>query len=223
MTTRTPLRRDLADLKQKVYLFGEKCLEVSELYNSLLESNSNPLEKKLLNLSSEIKKESKVLNDQCFLVLTLQQPLIKDLRFVIGSLQIVLNLEKTQEQYLSTLSLISDLNVLETTIKQQLITMAKKAEELLRTSLLLYLSFNLSAQEDFSKIFSEITYLHNILYKRILSEVAEVKGQKAQIEAQLLSTIRSLEKIADLTLNICEQVKYIILGKAETEPSKHEA
>lgn len=223
MTTRTPLRRDLADLKQKVYLFGEKCLEVSELYNSLLESYSNKFESKLFDISNEIKKESKDLNDQCFLVLTLQQPLIKDLRFVIGSLQIVLALEKTQEQYHSTLSLISDINILEQTLKEQLINMAKKTEELLRKSLLLYLSFNLSSLEDFLRIFSEINYLHNILYKKILSEVAEVKGQKAQIEAQLLAAIRSLEKIADLAFNICEQVKYIIIGKSEAEATKHEA
>ena len=50
MTTRTPLRRDLADLKQKVYLLGEKCLEVSNLYNSLLESYSFNLENRLIEI-----------------------------------------------------------------------------------------------------------------------------------------------------------------------------
>ena len=104
MTTRTPLRRDLADLKQKVYILGEKCIEISDLYNSLLESYSNKLEERLINITNEVKKESKELNDQCFLVLTLQQPLIRDLRFVIGSLQIVLSLEKSTEYYLSTIS-----------------------------------------------------------------------------------------------------------------------
>ena len=94
MTTRTTLRRDLADLKQKIYLLGEKCIEISELHTSLLETHNTNLENSLIQISNEVKKESKELNDQCFMVLTLQQPLIKDLRFVIGSLQIVLNLEK---------------------------------------------------------------------------------------------------------------------------------
>lgn len=215
MPTRTPLRRDLADLKQKVYLLGEKCIEVSDLYTSLLEDYSNNLEKNLIVITNEIKKESKELHDLCFLVLTLQQPLIKDLRFVIGSLQVVLNLEKTTEQYTSTLSLIPDLNILENNIKEHLLKMAKKTHELLSTSLTLYLSSNVDSSKSFSAILQEINYLHDLLYKKILHEVAEQVGQKAQIEAQLLATIRSFEKVADLSVNIAEQVNYIILGKAD--------
>ena len=215
MTTRTPLRRDLADLKQKVYLLGEKCLEISTLYNTLLETFSNNLEKKLVAVTDELKKESKDLNDQCFLVLTLQQPMIKDLRFVIGSLQIVLNFEKIAEQYSSTLSQIVHVTILAKSLKEQLIKMAVNVEELLKESLTLYLSSNINASEQIIKRLSEINYLHNVLYKQILTEVANVSGQKAQIEAQLLATIRSIEKIADLILNIVEQVNYIIIGKAE--------
>ena len=217
MTTRTTLRRDLADLKQKVYLLGEKCIEISDLYNSLLESYSNNLEERLFEITSEVKKDSKELNDQCFLVLTLQQPLIKDLRFVIGSLQIILNFDKIADFYSSILSLTSDVNILEPMIKEQLTKMAKCTQELLKSCLTLYLSSNLSTHETSSKLFAEINYLHDILYKHILKELALDSGKKAQIEAQLLATIRSLEKIADLTLNISEQVTYIIIGKVENK------
>ena len=217
MTTRTPLRRDLADLKQRIYLLGEKCIEVSDLYNSLLEVYSNNLENSLIHLRDEVKKESKLLNDQCFLVLTLQQPLIKDLRFVIGSLQIVLSLEKATEQYISALPQISEINVLKPNIKDELIKMAKKVHDLLKGALTLYLSSNLELTEQLSKTLSEINLLHDVLYKQILHEVAVESGERAQIEAQLLATIRSLEKVSDLTINIVEQVNYIIIGKVETE------
>ncbi|MBI3589928.1 MAG: phosphate uptake regulator PhoU [Candidatus Melainabacteria bacterium] len=220
MTTRTPLRRDLADLKQKVYLLGEKCIEVSDLYNLLLESYSDNLVNSLSQITKEIKSESKLLNDQCFLVLTLQQPLIKDLRFVIGSIQIVLNLEKITEQYSSTLSQISEVAILKPKIKEDLINMATKVQQLLRDALTLYLSTSLDKCSDISRTYSEITFLHNIIYKEILNEVAKVAGQKAQIEAQLLATIRSIEKTSDLTLNIVEQVSYIIIGKTSPENQK---
>lgn len=215
MTTRTPLRRDLADLKQKVYLLGEKCLETSDLYNSLLETYSDKLEVRLNDITNDIKSESKELNNQCFLVLTLQQPLIKDLRFVIGSLQIVLNLEKITEQYFSTLTLISNINLLENIYKDELIKMAKKVHELLRVSLTLYLSSNINSSGEIQAIFTEVSYLHDLLYKQILKEVGQESGQKAQIEAQLLAVIRSLEKTADLTTNIAEQVNYIIVGRSD--------
>ena len=217
MTTRTPLRRDLADLKQKVYLLGEKCIEISDLYNILLESHSNKLENKLINLKNEVKKESIELNDQCFLVLTLQQPMIKDLRFVIGSLQIVVNIEKITEQYYSTSPLISDVNMIESQIKEQFLKIAKKVNDLLKASLTLYLSSNVNFFQENTKIFSEINFLHDVLYKQILKEVGIQSGQKAQIEAQLLATIRSLEKIADLILNISEQVNYIIIGRTKNK------
>lgn len=210
MTTRTPLRRDLADLKQKVYLLGEKCVEAAELYNSLLETYSNNLEKRLIDITNEVKKESQELNEQCFLVLTLQQPLIRDLRFVIGSLQIVLNLEKTTGHYLSTISSISEINILETSIKEQFINMARKVQSLLKLTLTLYLSSNLNFASELTDTISEINYLHDLLYKNILKGVAQESGQKAQAEAQLLTTIRTLEKIADLISNTQEQVKYII-------------
>lgn len=216
MTTRTPLRRDLADLKQKVYMLGEKCIEVSDLYNSLLDTFSNKLESRLLDINNDIKKESKLLNDQCFLVLTLQQPLIKDLRFVIGSLQIVLNIEKASEQYTSTLSLVSEVNSLDKKTKDQFIKMGKNVHDLLKSSLTLYLSSNLNSLDNTTNLFSEINYLHNILYKEILKQVASETGQKAQIEAQLLATIRSIEKISDYIQNIIEQVNYIISGWSDT-------
>ncbi len=215
MTTRTTLKRDLTDLKQKVYSLGEKCIEISELYNLLLESPTNSLKDQFLEITKEIKKESKELNEQCFLVLTLQQPLIKDLRLVIGSLQIVLSFERIAEQYSSTISLLSDINILDENIKNQFINMAKKVQELIKTALTLYLSANITLADEATKKVSEISYIHDILYKQILREVGEKSGQTAQIEAQLLATIRSLEKISDLTVNVAEQVKYIILGKIE--------
>src|SRR3989338_1168433 len=212
MTTRTPLRRDLADLKQKVYLMGEKCIEISSLYNTLIGNYSTNLEKRLTDITEEIKKDCKELNDQCFLVLTLQQPLIKDLRLVIGSLQIVLNLEKLTDQYKSTLSALPDVNLLSSSVKDQLIKMASIVQELLTISLTLYLSSNNAHSKEITKKFSEINYIHDILYKQILSEVATEGGQKAQIEAQLLAAVRSQEKISDLIQSIVEQINFIISG-----------
>lgn len=213
MTTRTTLRRDLADLKQRVYLLGEKCIEIADVYNSLFETTSQNLEKKLIDITNEIKSEYKDLHKQCFLVLTLQQPLIKDLRFVVGSLQIILNLEKISEQYNSTLPQISGITILESNLKDLFTKMAHLVQDMLRASLTLYLSSNIEITENISKLFTEVSYHHNILYKQILNEVAKTSGEKAQIEAQLLGTIRTLEKISDLTLNISDQVSYIILDK----------
>ena len=215
MTTRTPLRRDLADLKQKVYLLGEKCIEASELYNSLLENFTDNLELRFTSLTNEIKTECKELVDQCFLVLTLQQPLIRDLRFVIGSLQVILNLEKIIDQHSSNITLTSEINIIEDELKYKLITMAKKVLELLRTSLTLYLSSNMTLVEQITKEQTEVNYLHDLLYKQILKKVAQESGHKAQIEAQVLAIIRSLEKVGNLIIGISEQVNYIIIGKSE--------
>lgn len=212
MTTRITLRRDLADLKQKIYMLGGQCLQISDIYNSLIEAHSLGLEKKLTEISEDIKEECKRLHEQCFLVLTLQQPLIKDLRFVIGSLQIVLNLEKISEQYIITLPQLADISLLETSLKEQFNKMTRAIQEMLRASLTLYLSSNIKAQETIIKTFSEVNLLHDVIYKKILQEVAETRGEKAQIEAQLLGAVRALEKIADLTNNIAEQVGYIIAG-----------
>ncbi len=215
MTTRTPLRRDLADIKQKVYSLGGKCIEVSDLYNSLIEFHSQNLENRLIDITHEVNKESKELNEQCFLVLTLQQPLIKDLRFVIGSLQIVLNLEKTTDQYLSTIQLIPTINLIDEKIRTNLLSMANKVKDLLSSALTNYLSLNTNSIKQISDSFSEVTYLHNVIYKQILKEVAETSGEKAQVEAQLLSTIRALEKVADITMSISDQINYIIIGSNE--------
>ena len=217
MTTRTTLRRDLADLKEKVYMLGKECLEISDIYNSILDSYSNNFEEKLIEISNSVKNESKKLHEQCFLVLTLQQPLIKDLRFVIGTLQIILNLEKISEQYLITLPQLSDINTLEINLKEKFIKMARSIYDMLKTSITLYLSSNINTQNDIIKTVSEISYLHDVIYKQILKEVAETGGEKAQIEAQLLNTVRVLEKIADLILNLTEQVNYIIIGNPKDE------
>ena len=149
------------------------------------------------------------------MVLTLQQPLIKDLRFVIGTLQIVLHLEKITEHYTSTTNLLSDINLLETLIKDNVAKMLSTSNELLKISLTLYLSFNLELANKSDVLLSEINYFHNITYKQILNEVSKEQGQKAQVEAQLISIIRSAEKISDSAISIIEQVNYIILGNSK--------
>lgn len=214
MTTRTVLRRELADLKQKVYLLGEKCIEASTLYNSLIETYSDKLHKRFNELTKEIKDECKNLNDQCFLVLTLQQPLIRDLRFVMGTLQVVLNLEKITDGYSSTANLLAEAYLLENSVKSNMVHMLINVTELIKVSLTLYLSSNLELTKQSSKLSSEINYFHDLTYKQVLNEVSKEQGQKAQAEAQLIAIIRTAEKISDYALNIIEQVNYIILGNA---------
>lgn len=213
MTTRITLRRDLSDLKQKVYELGEKCIEVSDLYNSLLDNYSSSFANRLEDLKIEIKNECKNLHDQCFLVLTLQQPLIKDLRFVIGSLQTVINLEKITEQYINASIILSSFNLIQDDIQSDFIQLSSQLQELLKNSLLIYLSCNITASDSIYKLHSQINVLHDLLYKKVLNQIAKEMGEKAQIEALFLSTIRTLEKISDLTVNIPEQVSYIIEGR----------
>ena len=214
MTTRTVLRRELSDLKQKVYLLGEQCIEASNLYNSLVETYSDKLQERFNELIKEIKSESKNLNEQCFLVLTLQQPLIRDLRFVMGTLQVVLNLEKIVDGYFSTANLLTDIYLLQESSKNNLTQMLLKVCELIKASLTLYLSSNLELTKLSSQLYSEISYFHDLTYKQVLNDVSKEHGQKAQVEAQMISVIRMAEKISDYALNIIEQVNYIILGNA---------
>lgn len=213
MTTRTTLRRDLADLRQKVYELGEKCIEVSELHNNYIEGSSALFEERMPELYSSIKKDVEELHNQCFLVLTLQQPLIKDLRFVIGSLQVVLNLEKISEQFNSTAQIVGNTSRVEPEFKDKFVNMNNKVHTLLVNSLMMYLSSSTANLKGIKSTFEEINLIHDVLYKGILSEVATTSGEKAQVEAQLLSSIRSIEKVADLSLNISEQVNYIVNGR----------
>ena len=162
-----------------------------------------------------IKNECKNLHDKCFLVLTLQQPLIKDLRFVIGTLQIVLNIEKIVELYISILSVSIDISELDIKNKNQFIEMSKKISELIKNSIKFYLSSNITFSEKVNSLISEVNINHDLLYKKTLNEIASESGQKAQIEAQILFSIRTLSKISDLTINIIEQIKFIILGNQE--------
>ena len=213
MNTRTPLRKDLANLKQKIYTLGEKCLEISSIYKLLLDNYSIKLEGKLIDVTQEVKKEVKELCNQCFLVLTLQQPLIKDLRFVIGSLQIIINLEKIAEQFLSNLSLLPEINTLEQVLKEKIITVSKNLHDLIQSVLTEYLSLNLAVSEKKATIITEFNLIHDLLYKEVLYNIGKESGYKAQLSAQVLTTLRVFEKIVDTTSNISQQVSFIILNK----------
>lgn len=213
MTTRITLRRDLSDLKQSIYELGEKCIEISSLFNSIQTNYNQDLEDQLKELIKEIKIESNKLHEQCFLVLTLQQPLIKDLRFVVGSLQVVISLEKIADLFLVLLSTVDSTSFINRVIHQHFLDIGAQLENLLKSSLMMYLSSNITIQKNIDTSRNIINASNDLIYKNILSGIGSSTGEEAQIQAKLLSTLRILEKLTDLIINITEQTIFIVRGK----------
>ena len=212
MTTRSILRNDLADLKQKVFNLGEKCIEISDLLNTILHTYSDNLQKNASQLADSINKESKELNKRCFMVLSLQQPLIKDLRLVIGSLQIILIIEKIKDYFKAALPLFPTVNQISLPLKEDLSKLILLIQNTLKICITFYISCNPDSTNELKALANQISFTHDLIYKNLLSqETANQENTRTDI-TQIIEIIRILEKIGDLSINISEQVDYIILG-----------
>jgi len=151
--------------------------------------------------------------EDCLKILALHQPVAVDLRFIVAVLKINDNLER-----------IGDLavNIAERAVflatKQRidiifdLPLMAEKAKKMLKDSLDALVNRDIKLAWMVCQADDEVDEINRNMYDRVANSVSEGKGQINPM-LHLLSISRHVERIADLTTNIAEDVIYMVEGE----------
>ena len=167
----------------------------------------------VLRQESEVNRMHRDIDDSCLRLLATEQPVATDLRQIVGTLNVIGQLER-----------IGDLAVHVASVAQRLapeqfsrglsaiMQMADEACAMIRDSLQAFVTQNEAAAEQVSARDRKVDEIYANIFRDLLSFMMENTRNVAQASS-LLFVAKQLERSGDHSTNICEAVIFVTTGK----------
>lgn len=153
------------------------------------------------------------IEEECLKILALHQPVAVDLRFIIAVLKINNDLERIGDLSVNLAKIAG--YILETPgcdIPFDYISMGDKVRAMLRKSLNSLVEMDTELAREVCVSDEEIDKINRSVY-RLVSDLMKKYPEKYDCLINAISISRYLERIADQTTNIAEDVIYMVEGK----------
>lgn len=147
-------------------------------------------------------------------LLALQQPMARDLRFIIGAIKISNDLERVGDHAVNIAQSALRLNDMRSIITPdpEIEDMARRARAMLSDALDAFVRADGTLGREVCKRDDQVDALHDSLFRILLTHMLEDPTTiSAALELFLVS--RNLERVADLATNIAEDAVYLAEGK----------
>ncbi len=165
--------------------------------------------------------------DQAIGLLALQQPMARDLRFIIASIKVSNDLERVGDHAVNIAQSAQRLSTLSTVITPdpEIADMARRARQMLRDSLTAFVRADGALGRDVCRADDEVDAMHNSMFRILVTHMME-DARTITPSLELLLVSRNLERVADLATNIGEDAVFLAEGKqikhhAEEQKLKH--
>ncbi len=214
------LQREIDRLKRKILALGALVEEDLRLAVKALGERDDKLARRVVETDIEIDNMEVEVEEDCLKVLALHQPVAIDLRFIIAVLKINNDLER-----------IGDLsaNIAEraaSIAKQERVEspydfpeMSQKVQAMLHTALDSLVNLDSKLAHTVLAADDEVDAINRSMYERVQQHIRR-NPDKMDTLIQMLAVSRNLERIADHTTNIAEDVIYMVDGEIIRHGSK---
>jgi phosphate transport system protein len=148
-------------------------------------------------------------------LLALQQPMARDLRFIIGAIKISNDLERVGDHAVNIAQSALRLNDMRSIITPdpEIEDMARRARAMLSDALDAFVRADGVLGREVCKRDDQVDALHDSLFRILLTHMLEDPTTiSAALELFLVS--RNLERVADLATNVAEDAVYLAEGKS---------
>jgi len=210
----------LSQLKQRL-------LDMSDLATSLLDLSVDALLSRDSNMAEAVLTGDRDLDaleleveDQAIGLLALQQPMARDLRFIIASIKVSNDLERVGDHAVniaqSALRLASTSTII--TPDPEINEMSRRARKMLHDSLTAFVRADGALGREVCKADDEVDAMHNSVFRILVTHMME-DARTITPSLELLLVSRNLERVADLATNIGEDAVFL----AERKQIKHHA
>ena len=204
----------LSELKQRLLDMSEKAESLIDLaVESLRERDSGKAEA-VLAADHELDDLEVEVEQRAISLLALQQPMARDLRFIVGAIKISSDLERVGDHAVNIAQ--CTLRLLDVPISLapglEIDEMAKRAREMLGDAIDAFIRADGSLGRAVCKRDDEVDALEESTFRVLLTHMMEdphIIG--AAMDLFLVS--RNLERVADLATNIAEDVVFVVEGK----------
>jgi phosphate transport system protein len=204
--------RELEKIKQRILALGALVEERVQMARTAVDEKDAALAQKIIMNDFEIDEMEVEVEEECLKVLALHQPVAVDLRFLVAVIKINNDLERIGDQAVN--------------IAQRVITIAKqdienfvfdysvmseKAQLMLKMSLDSLVNLDLDLALKVCTMDDEVDELKDLAYDRI-KQAMKSDPNHLGYYINLLLISRHVERLADHSTNIAEEVIYLIEG-----------
>lgn len=207
------LQREIENLKKKLLSLGAR-VEASVKDATLsIEKRNTELAQKIIDDDINIDNTEVEIEEDCLKILALHQPVAIDLRFIVAVLKINSDLERIGDLAVNIaeravfLAGKSKIN-----IAIDLVDMAHNAQSMLKQSLDALINHDAKLAHKVCASDDIVDGLNRQMYLKVQEAILQ-KPEEISSLIHLLSASRHLERIADHTTNIAEDVIYMIEGQ----------
>jgi phosphate transport system protein len=204
---------EIEKLKKGILHIGALVEETVQKAVRAVEERDKRLAEEVIQTDEEIDSLEVALEEECLKVLALYQPVARDLRFIIAILKINNDLERIGDLAVSIAERTTFLTQHpEVVVPFDIPLMAEKARQMLKKSLDALVNTDSGLAHETCASDEEMDALTREMYSKVESAIQKNPGYVASL-LQYASVGRNLERIADHTTNIAEEVIYMLEGE----------
>lgn len=178
---------------------------------SLFERNI-PLANDVVDRDQEINMLDVAVDKHCLRLLALEQPMARDLRFIIGCMRIAVDLERVADQAVNVAQRAQFLSTRPALPPNQAMEqLAETAQDMLSSVISAFINQNVSQAADVCQMDDTADELNVTVLKNLLDYmVNEVPAVERSVQTIIVA--RCLERAADQATNIAESVIFMVKG-----------
>lgn len=204
----------LASLKQRLLEMSQRAEELVELSVDALLTRDSDKADVVIAGDKELDQMEVEVEQLAIELLALQQPMARDLRFIISAIKISSDLERVGDHAVNIAQSALRLASMHATITVDpaIEDMARRARQMLGDSLDAFIRADGVLGREVCKADDQVDALHDSVFRILLTHMmAEPRTINPALELLLVS--RNLERVADLATNIGEDAVYLAEGK----------
>jgi phosphate transport system protein len=205
----------LGELKQRLLTMSERAEQLIDLAVEALLSGDAGKAEAVIDGDREVDALELQVEQLAISLIALQQPMARDLRFIVGAIKISSDLERVGDHAVNIAQSTQRLIALKSTIAPDpaIEDMARRARHMLSDALDAFIRADGAMGRDVCRRDDQVDALHDSLFRILLTHMLENPSTiSAALELFLVS--RNLERVADLATNIGEDAVYLAEGKS---------
>ena len=206
-------QKELMKIKKMVLSLGAAVEERVQMAKAAIDDRDAQMARKIIKQDFEIDEMEVEVEEECLKVLALHQPVAVDLRFLIAVIKINNDLERIGDQAVNIAERVVTITKQDPTdFLFDYSSMAEKAQIMLKMSLDALVNMDVDLALKVCLLDDEVDDIKVIAYNKIKAAMAQ-NPDNLGYYINLLLISRHLERLADHTTNIAEEVIYMIEGE----------
>jgi phosphate transport system protein len=211
---RARFENKLTKLRDQILRMGSKVQKELEMAMQALADLDSDLAQRAIALDQEINDLRFSIEERCVELIATQQPAASDLRFIVATLNIIVDLERMGDQSKNIAKIAKQLCVLGKKQKlDEIWQMGKLGMDMLDQCLLAFAQESVELAQVIEKRDDEMDDLYDSVITQLVENMtAATKQKKVEVAYETLRIAENLERIGDLVTNFAERVVYIATG-----------